>query len=342
MHLTNRLCFDDHSLYWLSISEGVRINQNGFWFFDTPVYMPSTQTYPCPRTLDGLCQHKNYTFLPCTPSPRTPVTDAEAPFDRFWRSEVRCEKVPSMFNFDIMPCDLHHGTSIVWSNGKVSVQYDLDLEYWSNLAVLLITLWLIINLGECIALIMDVKGSVPHNHNTVILCIVLMSILIHTTPNSFWATYNDIVLFWYTVAYVGAYCIYHTENRNTVNIIVGCMILVSARYYQTNETPYVATYIFLISTRVVQKLFYTVWGKYELHEQCWQYARLAFIGSDIALCSLLYLFSFIPSFRSPIQAHLYLLGILFTSTCLGSFVAHYAKEAQERKAQEEKTAATST
>jgi hypothetical protein len=150
MRLTNRLCFDDHSLYWLSISEGVRINQNGFWFFDIPVYMPSAQTYPCPRTLDGLCQHKNYTFLPCTPSPRTPVTDAEAPFDRFWRSEVRCEKVPSMFNFDIMPCDLHHGTSIVLSNGKVSVQYDLDLEYWSNLAVLLITLWLIINLGECI------------------------------------------------------------------------------------------------------------------------------------------------------------------------------------------------
>jgi hypothetical protein len=336
MLLVNRPCFDDRSLYWLSVSEGVRINQNGFLFLDTPVYMPTATTYPCPRTLNGLCQHNNYTFLPCTSSPRTPVKDAEEPFDYFWRSEVKCAKQLSMFHFDIMPCDLRHGTSIVWANGKVSVQYDLDMNYWANLAVLLIMLWLIVNLGECIALIMEVKGSSPHNHNTVVLCITLVAIIIPTTPDGFWATYNDILLFWFTIGYIGAYSIYHMENRNTINIIIGCMMLVSARYYQTNETPYVATYLFLISTRVVQKLFYAVWGKSDSQNHCWQYARLVFIGADTALFTLLYLFSFIPSFRSPIQAHLYLLGILFASICLGSFIAHYAK-AKHEQAQTEKT-----
>jgi hypothetical protein len=330
MLLTNHQCFDEHSLYWLSISEGVRINQNGFLFFNTPVYMPPATTHPCPRTLNGLCQHNNYTFLPCTQNPRTLVTDAMEPFDYFWRSETKCAKRPTLYHFDIMPCDLRHGTSIVWANGKVSVQYDLDLNYWANLFVLLIMLWLIINLGECIALIMEVKGSAPHNHNTVVLCIALVAIIIPTTPDGFWATYNDIVLFWYTVGYIGAYCIYHMENRNTVNIIIGCMMLVSSRYYQTNETPYVATYLFLISTRVVQKLFYTLWGKSDVPYPCWTYVRLLFIGADITLFVLLYIFSFIPSFRSPIQAHLYLLGVLFASICLGSFIAHYAKAKQEQ------------
>jgi len=328
-------------MYWLSVSDGVRINQNGFLFFDTPVYMPSATSYPCPRILNGLCQHNNYTFLPCTQTPRTSVTDAQAPFDFFWKAEAKCAKGLSMFDFDVMPCDLRHGTSIVWANGEVSVQYDLDLGYWANLFVLLIMLWLIVNLGECIALILEVKGSVPHNHNTVVLCIALMAIIISNTPDGFWATYNDIVLYWYTIAYIAGYSAYHIENRNTINIIIGCMMLVSSRYYQTNETPYVATYLFLISTRVIQKLFFTLWGMSFLQDQCWQYIKLLFIGADIVLFVLLYIFSFMPSFRTDTQAHLYLLGILFTSICLGSFIAHYARAKQEQ-ALHDKPVATST
>lgn len=325
MLLTNHHCFDEHSLYWLSISSGVRINQNGFLFFDTPVYMPAASSYPCPRVLGALCQHQNYTFMPCTRTPVTSVVDAPPPFDFFWKSEAKCGKHPSMYNFDVTPCDLRHGTSIVWANGVVSVQYDLDLNYWANLFILLIMLWLIVNLGESIALILEVKGSAAHNHHTVVLCLILVAILVQDTPDGFWATYNDIVIHWFTVGYVIAYAVYHTQNRNTINVIVGCMMLVSARYYQTNETPYVATYLFLIATRVVQKLYYTLWGKSDFHDQCWEYVRLVFIGADICLFGLMYTYSFIPSFRTPVQAHLYLLGILFAAHCLGSFIAHYVK-----------------
>jgi hypothetical protein len=323
MLLSNQLCFDELSLYWLSVSSGVRINQNGFLFFDSPVYMPDS--HACPRIIGALCRHENYTFMPCTAHPLTRVTDAPPPFESFWTSEAVCAKRASMYDFHITPCDLRHGTSIVWSDGRVSVQQNLDLDYWSNLFVLLIMGWLIINLGESIALVLEVKGSTPHHHNTIVLCVALMSIIVANTPDGFWATYDDIVLYWCIVGYIGLYTLYHIENRNTINVIIGCMMLVSGRYYQTNETPYVPTYLFIISARFFQKCYYSWWGKTDVKGLIWIYIRYFYMAADVALFVMLYLYAFIPSFREPTQAHLYLLGILYSAFCLGSFVATYVR-----------------
>ena len=329
----NQHCFDEYSLYWLSVSSGVRINQNGFMFFDSHVYMPPAHTYPCPRVLDALCKFENYTFLPCTNQPLTMVTDAPPPFSDFWKAEPSCAKRPSMYDFHITPCDLHHGTSIVYSNGQITVQQNLDLDYWPNLLVLLIMVWLIINLGESIALILEVRGSAAHNHNTVVLCIALVAIIISNTPDGFWATYNDIVLYWSIVSYIILYSIYHVKNRNTINVIVGCMMLVSGRYYQTNETPYVPTYLFIIAARFIQKGYYSFWGKADAKGPIWFFIRHVFMAGDGALFTALYIISFIPSFRDPTQAHLYLLGILFSAFCLGSFVANYVRSKEEEASQ---------
>ena len=125
------------------------------------------QTYPCPRTLGALCRHHNYTFLPCTQTPRTMITDAPPPFHEFWVAETKCAKYQTLYDFDVLPCDLTNGASILWSDGHVSVQHDQDMAHWPNLCVLLIMVWLIINLGESIALILEVKGSERHHHNTV-------------------------------------------------------------------------------------------------------------------------------------------------------------------------------
>ena len=325
MLLTNQRCFDDYSMYWLSVSSGVRINQNGFLFFDTPIYMPPATIHPCPRVLNALCQHQNYTFLPCTSNPLTMVRDAPPPFDAFWIAETGCTKRPSLFEFHITPCDLRRGTSIVYANGQISVQRDLDLDYWPNLFVLLIMIWLIINLGESIALILEVRGSAAQNHNTVVLCIVLAAIIVGNTPDGFWATYNDIFLYWCTVGYIGLYSLYHVKNRNTVNVIVGCMMLVSGRYYQTNETPYAPIYLFILAARLIQKAHYSLWGKADVKGATWFIIRHIFMAIDVALFVALYIIAFIPSFRDPIQAHLYLIGILFSSFCLGSFVATYVQ-----------------
>ena len=71
-------CFQNHPLYWLSVSTGVRINKHGMFFFDTPV-LHGDVSYPCPRIVDGLCTTSNYTFFPCVAIGRTFVNPAPEP-----------------------------------------------------------------------------------------------------------------------------------------------------------------------------------------------------------------------------------------------------------------------
>ena len=316
MLLPNKQCFDSQSLYHHSISSGVKITQHGFLFFNSPIRMP-TPSYPCPRTLGALCAYENYTFMPCTDQPLTRVTDAPPPFEQFWKNEAKCGKLPSMYDFHVTPCDLRKGTSIVWSDGMIAVQPEMDMDYWSSLITLLIMTWLIVNLGEAMALILEVEGTTPHNHNTVALCAVLVSIVAATTPQEVWATYDDYAIYCSTIVYIALYSVYHLSNPNTINVIVGCLILVSARFYQTNETPYVATFLFLIAARLVQKIL--------RKNSTFSLARTAFMAMDIALFVMLYMLSFIPSCSQPTQAHLYLLGVLFSAACLGAFVANLGK-----------------
>ena len=315
MLLLNKQCFDAEALYHLWISSGVKITQQGFMFFTSPIKMP-TPSYPCHRTLGALCAHGNYTFLPCTDSPLTRVTDAPPPFERFWQNEASCGKSASLYDFHVTPCDLRRGTSIVWSGGMIAVQHDMDMDYWASAATLFIMAWLIVNLGEAMALILEVEGSVPHNHSTVALCIALIAIVTANTPTEVWATYDDYAIYCCTLIYIALYSVYHLSNQNTISVIVGCLLLVSSRFYQTNETPYTATFLFLITARLVQKLL--------RKDAIPSLARNAFMVADVLLFLVLYVKAFVPS-QPAIQAHLYLLGTLFPAICLGAFVANLSK-----------------
>ena len=330
MLLPNKRCFDLDALYWLSTSSGVKITQQGFLFLDSPVIF-SDPSYPCPRALNSLCQFENYTFLPCTDMPLTMVTDAPPPFDQFWRNEASCSKLPSLFDFHITSCDLQKGTSIVWSDGLISIQHDTDMNYWLNLFSLLIMTWLIINLGETIALIMEVGDTKPHNHSTVLLSVILVTLIVAGSQESvIWATYEDLTLYWCTVGYILLYCLYHLNNPNTINIIVGCLVLISARFYQTNETPYVATFLFLISTRLTQKACHSLY--IESGSLCGSALfRYIFMAADVAFFVLMYLYAFIPAHKEPVAAHLYLLGILFSSILLGLFIECFIQSKREAK-----------
>lgn len=211
----------------------------------------------------------------------------------------------------------HIDSLVEWSNIS-TIQSGFE-----HLFVLLITTWLIINLGESIALIFEVKGTEPRHHVTVVLCIVLLSIIAGNTEDDFWLTYHDLILYWFTVGYICAYAVYHIESSRTINVIVGCMMLVSARFYQTFETPYATTFLFLIATRFFQKCYSTVSGYYEKPTAHWIYIRLVFMAVDVVLFCLLFTFSFIPSFKEKIQAWLYLQGLLYCSLCVGSFIHQY-------------------
>ena len=135
MFLGPRPCFDEVALYWLSTSSGVKITQQGFYFYDTPI-THATKTYACPRTLGALCNHTNTVFLPCTNEPLIPVTDVQSPFDRFWKWESKCRKTPTLSNeYHVTPCDLQRGTMLLWSDGQLSVQYEMESlphEFWTT------------------------------------------------------------------------------------------------------------------------------------------------------------------------------------------------------------------
>ena len=338
MYLDARACFDESALYWLATSTGVKVTQQGFFYYNTPV-LHSTETFACTRTLGALCNHTatNTIFMPCTTQPLIPVSDIVSPFDRFWRWESKCGKSTTLSSeYHVTLCDLQRGTALLWSDGMLSVQYEMELPYWPNMIMLFIVIWLVINLGESIALILEVDGSSSQNHSTALLCIALIVTVTVCTPEGTWVTQEERTLYWFVLVYIVLYSLYHIKNTNTVNVIVGCLILVSSRMYQTHETPYVASLLFLVAARFVQKLIFCEWGKFlssSFEENWFMWVRLLFMVLDVVLFTLCYLFAFQPSIRDPIQAQLYIVGLLFPAVCMGGMVGAFAKSRSAKLAE---------
>jgi hypothetical protein len=311
-------CFEGNALYWLSVSSGVRINQYGLFFFDTPVLHGDT-SYPCPRIVDGLCVSGNYTFFPCVQVGRTFVDAAPEPFAHLWYDEAKCRKMPSYHWFDVMPCDLvNQDTTIIWSDGMVSVVYDTDIPYWPKMAISLILVWLVINLGESVALLLEMKGSKPQNHVTSALCLVLVGLIACNTNTSIaYVTLNERYLYWYTIAYILLYSIYHLKNPNTINVIVGCLLLVTSRVYQSAETPYVLSLLFLIVARLVQKVFMRKDKFSDEYDDIYASVRYVFMLMDMFMFISQYKVGLSNAYDDTLQAPLYATGFLFSAFCLG-------------------------
>jgi hypothetical protein len=139
-------------------------------------------------------------------------------------------------------------------------------------------------------------------------------------------TQEERALYWFVVTYIVLYSLYHIKNTNTISVIVGCLILVSSRMYQTHETPYVGCLLFLIAARFVQKIIFSEWSKLLSMDNWFLWVRLSYMALDVVLFTLCYLFAFQPSIQDPLQAHLYIIGLLFPAVCMGVMVGAFAKE----------------
>ena len=307
-------CLDAEALFMLSTSRGMRVSKNGFFFYDSPLLLDGG--HPCPRIPDALCAHGNYTFLRCTTEPYTFAESASPPFEELWLAETPCDKVPSLAQFDLTGCDLLLGdTTVLWGDGVVVVRYNSAIPYGPKMVVALIMVWLVVNLGESVALLLDVEGSKPRNHITAALCVVLVLLVGWYTPWATWATTAERYVFVWVVVYILAYSAYHIHNQNTVNVIVGCLLLVTARYYETCETQYVPPFIFLIATRFFQKC---------LARRPPSIARWVFMGLDVVMFFLQYVVGFAPAFKDATQGPLCGCALLFCAWCLGRFMANAA------------------
>ena len=317
MHLPPRECFNQHALYWLSISAGVRINQQGLTFYDSPV-KHTTKSYECPRTIGALCRHESYTFFRCTDTPLT--MDAPGPFERLWQMEGCRGKIPALDMYDVMACDLREGTALVWADNRISVQYSMDLPYWPALFVCLIVVWLVINMGESMASILRVEGSGSYGKVTSALCVVLVLIILIYTPGEMWITDRERWIYMFTVVYIVSYSAYHIVNPNTVNVIVGCLVLVTSRFYQHNDTPYAAGFLFCIATRFIQKMYV---ASFSGGGDLYQHARAGFLVMDAIFFVLIYMESLQNAYADSMHGHLCLVGVLFTSWVAGKALAEY-------------------
>ena len=309
-------CFQDRALYWLSVSSGVRINQYGMFFFNSPV-LHSGASFPCSRANSGLCEAGNYTFFPCTAMPRTFVSDAPPPFERLWRDEAKCGKFPSYTHFDVMPCDLaERDTTILWADNQISIYYDTDVPKWPRLVIGLIMVWLVINLSESVALLLETEGSKPQNQVTSGLCFVLVGLITWYTPvGVIYATANERGVYWFVIVYILLYSAYHIKNPNTINVIVGCMLLVTSRVYQSAETPYVPSFMFIIAARLVQKMF--LQKHQEANDHLYPMYRSLFMLLDVAMLGVQYYVGFSDAYKDTLQAPLCATGLLFSAFCLG-------------------------
>jgi hypothetical protein len=319
MHLPARHCFDQRALYWLSISSGVRINQQGLTFYDSPV-KHTTESYDCPRTIGALCSHGIHTFFRCTDMPATVSNDAPSPFQRFWQMEGCRGKTPTLDLFDVMPCDLGEGTALIWTNNRISVQYNMDLPYWPTLFISLIVVWLVINMGESAASILRVSGSDSHGKVTSALCIILVILVLIYTPGELWITDRERWIYIFTLIYITAYSFYHLVNPHTINMIAGCLVLITARFYQHNDTPYAAGFLFLIATRLIQKIYVTCFSG---EDDLYQYTRIGFMVMDVVFLVLINTESLQNAYADSMHGQLSLVGVLFTSWAVGKLLAEY-------------------
>jgi hypothetical protein len=224
--------------------------------------------------------------------------------------------------FDVMPCDLmKQDTTILWSDGYVSVVYDTDIPYWPKMAISLILVWLVINLGESVALLLDMKGSKPQNHITSTLCLLLVALVMgFTNTNIVYVTSNERHLYWYVITYILLYSFYHFKNPNTINVIVGCLLLVTSRVYQSAETPYVLSLLFLIVARLAQKVFMRKdrWeNDNEDYDTVYSLIRIGFIVMDVIMFIAQYKVGLSNAYNDTLQAQMYATGFLFTALCLG-------------------------
>lgn len=329
MHLPPRDCFDHHALYWLSVSSGVRINQQGFTFYDSPVKHTGT-AYDCPRTLGALCSHgESYTFFRCTDTPLTIARDAPPPFRRLWEMEGCRGRIPTLDQFDVTMCDLRDGTALIWADNRISVQYSMDVPYWPTLLICLVVVWLVINMGESIASILRVQqGGDTNSYGKITsgLCVILVvTVLIYTPIDALWVTDRERWIFIFTVGYILAYSAFHIVNPHTINVIVGCLVLVTARFYQHNDTPYAAGFLFCIATRFVQKAYVTP-GSFSGEDDMYQYTRLGFMALDVVFFALIYSESLQNAFPDAMHGQLCLVGILFAAWAVGKLLGGYIME----------------
>ena len=290
----------------LDTSRAVRVNSRGIHFYGTDVDSV-VRGQRCVRVPYALCKlNDGSVVLPFAHAPRV-------------RAGGHCKHsrhrvLGTVFN-DISACDVVEGTDILFVNETVFIDEKLALPLYLYVFVALVVLFLVVSLGQNLTHLLGDRAAATYPVLTELACTLLVSALVIShDPWRVWVSQHDRFMFVVLLGYLLIYLLRHgfelyraSRFVYTFNVIVGCLILTTARLYCTFETPYATIFLVLLTSRFFHK--------------CHSHRYVLLLACDALLIAFLYYWSFRPLFFDTNEAPVYLVGILFVTHKIGEFTS---------------------
>lgn len=241
---------------YLATSSLARLNERGLVVKDStwhPRSLPSAWLrHPCRLSPYGLCMSGDSIAFP---SGQMPVVDELQ--DYVCASASTNRAVTNLTRYDTSSCDLAV-KDFVFSQDALYVSDGLRLPDWIYWTVCVLVVYLVRCLSKYILCALT-KQDFPNEFICVSACAVV-TILIVSQGNAVFVTEEDLIIYHFTLAYIGCYVLLFVSTRATknttvpfYNLLCGVMQLVALRIFGGTETPYTPPLIFIIATRIFVK-----------------------------------------------------------------------------------------
>jgi len=256
----------------------LRIHPRGLYFKQRTWHIRDLQSagwssVPCFPSAHGLCELRDGSVL--FPSTDPPFVNENL----VWKcgSQATSRIITNQTGrYDASACDvLDAGVDYVFSDGII---YSLQtgLAQWTYWAICLLVIYLVRCLSKYVLASLTKKdkqednkakkSDILPNPITCLLASAATTLLVVGQGDHVFTTHEDLIFYWFTVFYIGAYeCLFlctrflayvkHTEKRDPpfYNLLAGVLQLVASRLYVGAETPYNPPIIFIIAVRMVVK-----------------------------------------------------------------------------------------
>ena len=290
-------------------SRAVRVSSRGIHFYDHDV-RPWGEAAPCTRSATALCVTVNGSLV---------FPENDPPRYKTSRCGIHSKGrvlVSDDVN-DISACDVFHGQlDVLYWNNQLHFDVNNYLPDWAYVLVAIAVFYLVISLGQNIARIMGDKDAICTPVITEVICAFLLVFIpsMHH-PRRIFVSHNDFDLYCVVTGYIGLYLLRHLFEQAmevhvyTFNVITSTLLLVTARLYNSFETPYASVFLFLFLTRLFHKL----------NNPCRRLIDSITIALDGVLVSLHYSYCFVPSFWDPQAAPVYLAAMATVCHFIGLY-----------------------
>ena len=275
---------------WVLSSAVTRVSPHGILFKPLSWHLrpdlgtlPGWAEQPCAPSAYGLCQGANGSVV--FPSVQTPMVSQT--LDWICGATNTARLVTNESRYDPSACDiLDAGYDFVLSGETLYVSNQTQMPGWMYWTVCALVVYLVLCLSKYVLASLHrdeheaKEGTRDATHERhgghqgkdfpnaalSILACALCTLLFTLQGDSAFVTREDLIFYWFTVLYIGAYGLLFVGTRLLVhvqrtarkdppfyNLLAGVLQGVACRLYCSAETPYNTALLFIIATRVFVK-----------------------------------------------------------------------------------------